>query len=70
MAEANTPAMVVLRRGDRVLVAMAHEPPEDEVREYLMSLTRAFPGVEFVVAGGIAGLLVQPGDKSPENSTG
>lgn len=62
----SSPAVVVLRRGDRVLLAMHEEPTPEDAQEYMKGLCGAFPGVEFVILGGCAGLLVQPGDKSPE----
>lgn len=53
------PPMVVLRPGDRVLLAIADEPSDDDRRAMLAGLRDSFPGVEFVIATGIAGVLVQ-----------
>lgn len=65
-----SPAVVVLRRGDKVLLALHYEPTPDEAQEQLSSLTKVFPGVEFVMVANCAGLLVQPGDRRPEGSLG
>lgn len=66
--EPTTPAVIVLRRGDRVLVALNEEPTEEEAHDYMKGLCGAFPGVEFVVLGGVAGVAIQPGDKRPEDT--
>lgn len=55
-------AMIVLRRGDRVLVTMVEEPGEQDAAQYLDFLTRSFPGVEFVLLGGVAAVAVLPGE--------
>lgn len=51
--------MVVLRPGDRVLVALAEDPSEAEAKAMANELRRAFPGVDFTVLGGVAGLAVE-----------
>lgn len=53
------PPMIVLRPGDRVLLAVADEPSDDARKVMLAGLRDSFPGVEFVIATGIAGVLVQ-----------
>ncbi|TYK45165.1 hypothetical protein [Actinomadura decatromicini] len=53
------PPMIVLRPGDRVLLAIADEPSDDDRKAMLAGLRDSFPGVEFVIATGIAGVLVQ-----------
>lgn len=60
MITAQSAAMIVLRRGDRVLVTMVEEPGEEDAAQYLDYLTRAFPGVEFVLLGGVAAVAVLP----------
>ncbi len=52
--------MIVLRRGDRVLITMAEDPGPEDATEYLDYLTKSFPGVEFVVLGGVAAVAVLP----------
>jgi len=59
--ERNAPAMVVLRPGDKVLVALVDDPPPEEAQEWARQLHSAFRGVEFVIAGGVAGLAVLGG---------
>lgn len=56
-----TPAMVVLRQGDRVLVALSEELDEPAAGEYLIALRSHFPGVLFVLVSSCIGLAVQPG---------
>lgn len=56
------PAVVVLRKGDRVLIAMAEDPSPDDAVEYMRGLSRSFPGVEFALLGNVAGLAILPGD--------
>lgn len=53
------PPMVVLRPGDRVLLAIADEPTDEDRKAMLAGLRDSFPGVEFVIATGITGVLVQ-----------
>lgn len=52
------PAMVVLRPGDKVLVSLVDEPDTEVADEYASALNDAFPGVEFVILGGAAGIAV------------
>lgn len=70
MIEPTSPAVVVLRRGDKVLLALHYEPTPEEAQEQLGALTKTFPGVEFVMVGNCAGLLVQGGDRRPEDTPG
>lgn len=56
------PVFLVLRPGDRVLIALVDEPTEHEAVQYTGQLGAAFPGTEFTVIGGVAGLVVQPPD--------
>ncbi len=53
------PALIVLRPGDKVLVALVDDPGEAEAKDLANSLRASFPGVSFTVAGGIAGICVQ-----------
>ena len=62
------PAIVVLRRGDKVLVAMREEPEPEDGLSYIEALHDNFPGVEFVLLGGVAGLALMPGEKKPEDT--
>lgn len=64
--DTTAPALVVLRRGDRVLIAMNEDPGHDDLVDWLQGLTDSFPGVQFVVLGGVAGMAVQPGDSVPK----
>lgn len=52
------PTMVVLRPGDRVLIAMSTDPDPDEAQSWAHELHTVFPGVEFVFLGGVAALAV------------
>lgn len=54
-----TPAMIVLRPGDRVLVTLADEPEPDDLKQASADLKTAFPGVEFVLMAGVSGIAVQ-----------
>lgn len=54
-----TPAMIVLRPGDKVLVALASEPTADEAAAMARTLRKSFPRVDFVIVGGVAGIAVQ-----------
>lgn len=56
------PAVVVLRKGDRVLIAMAEDPSEEEAQQYMSALAQSFPGVQFVVLGNTAGMAILPYD--------
>lgn len=56
-----SPPMVVLRPGDRVLVAFPDEPGSDVTDVIAAELRRSFPGVDFTVLTGVTGLAVQLG---------
>lgn len=58
MSVPDFPAMVVLRPGDKVLVSLVDDPEAEVANEYAASLHEAFPGVEFVILGGAAGIAV------------
>jgi hypothetical protein len=53
--------MVVLRPGDKVLIALTDDPPGEEITQFTAQLRRSFPTVSFTVIGGIAGVAVQAG---------
>lgn len=61
LAGSTVPPMVVLRPGDRVLIALTDDIPAVEVQAFTAELRRSFPTVSFVVIGGIAGVAVQAG---------
>lgn len=65
-----SPSQIVLRRGDRVLVTLTEEPDPEDAQDYLQELHGAFPGVVFVLMGNVSGLLIQPGDKNPDDTPG
>jgi hypothetical protein len=50
--------MVVLRPGDRVLIALAAEASPQEVTAMAAALRESFPGVEFTVMDGIQSIMV------------
>ncbi|MCP3017290.1 hypothetical protein NGM33_28565 [Nocardiopsis dassonvillei] len=54
-----TPAMIVLRPGDRVLVTLTDEPEPEDTTNITRDLKTAFPGVEFVLMTGVSGIAVQ-----------
>lgn len=56
-----SPPMVVLRPGDKVLIALVDDPPGEEITQFTAQLRRSFPTVSFTVIGGIAGVAVQAG---------
>lgn len=60
------PTMILLRPGDRVMVVLVEDPPEEEALGYAEALQDAFPGVEFVVVGGVTGIAVQPTEPKPK----
>lgn len=59
--ERNAPTMVVLRPGDHVLVCLVDDLPPEEAQEWARSLHMAFRGIEFTIAGGVAGLAILGG---------
>jgi hypothetical protein len=58
---AQVPPMVVLRPGDKVLLALTEDIPAEEVQAFTAQLRRSFPTVSFTVVGGVAGVAVQAG---------
>lgn len=70
MSDELAPSQIVLRRGDRVLVTLTEEPDPEDAQDYLKQLHESFPGVVFVLAGNVSGLLIQPGDKNPADTPG
>lgn len=70
MSEELAPSQIVLRRGDRVLVTLTEDPDTEDAQAYLEELHGSFPGVTFVLMGNVAGLLIQPGDKNPDETPG
>ncbi|GAA1455627.1 hypothetical protein [Nocardiopsis tropica] len=54
-----TPAMVVLRPGDKVLLTLAEDPEPEQLQQFVADLKSAFSGVDFVVASGVTGIAVQ-----------
>lgn len=59
-----SPAMVVLRPGDKVLVTIPDDPDPDEAwkttQTVLTALREHFPGVDFLIVSGITGIAVSP----------
>ncbi len=58
---ASTPPMVVLRPGDRVLVALADDPEPELIQQIAAGLRQSFPGVDFTIVSGVAGMCIQAG---------
>jgi hypothetical protein len=54
------PALLVLRPGDKVLVALAEDVDDSVCEGILRSLKASFPGVEFTVLSGVTALAVMP----------
>lgn len=54
-----TPALIVLRPGDKVLVTLVEDPTQKDADELANTLRASFPGVAFTVIGGVAGIAVQ-----------
>lgn len=55
-----TPAMLVLRPGDKVLVTLTEDPGDDACADIIRSLRASFPGIDFTVLSGVATLAVLP----------
>lgn len=60
------PTMILLRPGDRVMVVLTEDPEEDTAVEYSNQLHECFPGVEFVIVGGVTGVAVLPAEPKPK----
>lgn len=58
----DSPPMVLLRPGDRVLVTLTDEPEPARVAGALHALNISFPGVAFTVLSGVASVLVSSGE--------
>lgn len=50
--------MIILRPGDRVLVTLVDDPDAELANEFADALHDQFPGVEFTIMGGVAGIAV------------
>lgn len=61
----NMPAMVVLRPGDTVLLALHEDPPDELAQQWSHALHTSFRGVSFTIVGGVAGMAVKPGERAP-----
>ncbi|MGI5274857.1 hypothetical protein ACQEUU_37390 [Nonomuraea sp. CA-218870] len=57
------PAMIVLRPGDKVLVALTEDPDADACKAMLTELRRAFRGCDFTILTGVSAVAVQPGER-------
>ncbi|HEY9370059.1 hypothetical protein [Streptomyces sp.] len=55
------PALIVLRPGDKVLIALSDEPDEDTCKAILADLRRTFRGCDFTILAGVSAVAVQPG---------
>lgn len=66
MSLPQAPTMILLRPGDRVMVVLTQDPGEDEALSYSEALHESFPGVEFVIVGGVTGIAVQPAEPRPK----
>lgn len=56
------PPMAILRRGDRVLVALGEGSGADDCAEVAAILTDSFPGVDFVVIDGADAVFLYTDD--------
>ena len=57
----NQPALIVLRPGDKVLVALADDATPHECKEILATLRRSFRGCDFTILTGVTAVAVEPG---------
>lgn len=48
------------------MVVLVEDPGEDEALGYAEALQESFPGVEFVIVGGVTGLAVQAAEPRPK----
>ncbi len=53
-----TPALIVLRPGDKVLVTLADDPSPEDAHTVMTSLRKSFPGVDFTFLSGVSGLAI------------
>lgn len=61
-----TPTMILLRPGDRVMVVLHEDPEEEQALEYAAALQESFPGVEFVIVGGVVGVAAMAAEPRPK----
>jgi hypothetical protein len=54
------PPLLVLRPGDQVLITLTEDLDPEETQDIASKLRESFPGVDFTVMTGVAGVLVQP----------
>lgn len=66
MTLSQTPTMILLRPGDRVMVVLHEDPGEDEALSYSEALHESFPGVEFIIVGGVTGIAALPAEPRPK----
>lgn len=52
------PAMIVLRPGDKVLLTVNEDMPEDQAADMVGQLHDVFDGVDFVVMSGVVQMAV------------
>lgn len=53
-----TPALVVLRPGDKVLVTLSEDPTPQDAHTVMATLRKAFPGVAFTLLSGVSALAI------------
>lgn len=58
-ATPSTP-LLVLRPGDNVLVSLTEDLDGEQIQDMAAKLRKSFPGVDFTIMTGVAGILVQP----------
>jgi hypothetical protein len=56
----NSTPLLVLRPGDNVLVSLTEDLDAEQIQDMAAKLRESFPGVEFTIMTGVAGILVQP----------
>lgn len=59
-------SVVVLQRGDRVLLTVRADATEETANALDVGLRASFPGVLFVIAVGVTGVLVLPSEETTE----
>jgi hypothetical protein len=64
----STPAMLVLRPGDKVLVTLADEPAEETILTVTQDLRRSFPGVEFTILRSLRAGRVRPVEEGRQHA--
>lgn len=53
-----TPALIVLRPGDKVLVTLSDDPDPEDAQTFLVQLRKDFPGVDFTFLSGVSSIAV------------